>query len=328
MKAKLLVAVLALGACLAVCRADEVVGSFHRSYNVGGRVELEVETGAGAIHVTGAPGSMVTVDGTIHQSASFWGEPDPEQVRQQVKAIEANPPIDQSGSRVSIHSVRQGWGERVWMSYVITTPANTDLVAHAGSGAIEVGGIGGNADLSAGSGRLRIAELGGNLRAGTGSGSIAFDRIGGTARISAGSGSIEGNEVVGRLEATTASGHIRVRQLDAGGEIQTSSGGMDLDQVTGDLTAHASSGSITVGGVLAAQHRWDLSSSSGSIHLSLPEQTTAQVRLWTSSGGLSVNHPTSSQTTLGRHTWEGVIGRGTPTGWLTASTSSGSIHLN
>lgn len=318
----LLAAAFVLFVGVATSRADEPVGSFHRSFTVSGPVHLHVETGAGAIHVTGAPGSAVTVDGTIYQSEWLFGGADPGAAHR----LEANPPVQQAGNSISAGGDPDR-DDHLWIAYVVTTPPNTDLEAQSGSGAIEIAGLTGTADLRAGSGHIRVADLGGSLTAQTGSGGIAFDRVSGDARVHAGSGSIEGNEVGGFFSASTGSGHIRVRQLDKGGEVQTSSGGMDLDQVTGNLSAHASSGSMDIGGNLNGDHRWDLTASSGSVHLSLPADTAAQVRLHTGSGGISVAHPMRTQTSLGRHSWEGEMGQGAATASLTVNTSSGSIHI-
>lgn len=311
--------------------ADDVVGSFHRTFNVSGGVTLDVSTGSGSISIARGDGKTITVDATIRQSDGWFASPDMGRVKQ----IENNPPIEQTGNAVVIHTLRQsvdfGWGDHLSISYVITTPADTQVRAHSGSGAIDVGGITGGAELQAGSGHLQVSDVGGDLRAQTGSGRISFDRVSGDARLSTGSGSIEGNEVGGRLSASTGSGHISVRRLDHGGDLHTASGGMELDQVSGDLEARASSGTIRVGGELAGQHRWDLSTASGGIRLSLPAQTVANVRLDTGSGGIYVNHPMRTQGRIERHHWEGVLGEsggGTVTAMLEAHAASGSIHIN
>ncbi|HXR97211.1 MAG TPA: DUF4097 family beta strand repeat-containing protein [Terriglobales bacterium] len=322
-------AALWVAACPA--HADDVVGSFHRTFKVSGAVRLDVSTGSGSISIARGEGKTVMVDATIRQSDDWFASPDMGRVKQ----IENNPPVEQTGDSVVIHNLRQGvdfgWGDHLSISYVITTPANTQVRAHSGSGAIDVSGITGGADLEAGSGHLQVSDLGGNLRAETGSGRISFDRVSGDARLSTGSGSIEGNEVGGRLSASTGSGRINVRRLDNGGDVHTASGGMELDQVSGDLEARASSGTIRVGGDLVGAHRWDVSTSSGAIQLSLPSQTVADVRLDTGSGGIYVNHPVRVQGRIERHHWEGVMGDGAGgavRATLDAHAGSGSIHVN
>ncbi len=326
MKIRVLGWVACLAAVAVGARADQV-GSFHRSYTVSGPVQLRVATGSGSIRVSAAPGNSVSVDATIRNDDSgfFFGGASPDAVRR----LEDHPPITQVGNTIVIHSPR-GWANHLSVSYVITTPAATALVAHSGSGRITVEGLQRNVELGAGSGRLEVAEIGGSLRAQTGSGGIRFDKVGGEARLSTGSGSISGNEVVGPLSATSGSGHIRVERLDAGGDLHTASGGMELDSVQGDLTARAASGDIRVQGTLAGEHHWRFSTASGDITISLPQSTRARVRIQTASGGISVDHPTQRQSSWGHHTWEGVIGPpGTPpTAELAAVAASGDVRIH
>lgn len=301
-------------------------GSFHRSFNISGQVRLTVENGSGSIHVTGAPGSAVTVDGTISQGWSLFGGNNPDEIAQ----VEAHPPIEQAGNAVVIHRVNSGWVNNLSISYVITTPPDTSLEAHTGSGTIQVEGLNEAAELGAGSGRIEIDHLAGSVHAQTGSGTIEFSRVGGELRAGTGSGEIRGEEVVGRFSATTGSGGIQVGKLDAGGEIHAASGEIEVDQVRGDFTAHTASGSIRVGGVLTGDSQWNISAASGSIRILLPASTVATVRLQTASGGIRVDHPTERQASFGRHSWEGVIGSGPapPTATLIAHTASGSITVH
>jgi len=327
MRFRLFALALSASLCLfgaSACRADQT-GSFHRTFTVNGPVSLQISTGAGDVHVTGAPGSTVTVDGTIHQSWSLLGGNDPHAIRD----IENNPPVEQTGNTISIRGLHHGWNDHVWISYVITTPPNTRLDAHSGSGDINVAGLSGSAELGAGSGDLQVANLGGNLRAETGSGNISFDHIHGEARLSAGSGTIEGSDVGGHFSADTGSGDVRVQRLQQGAEVHTSSGDQELRGVSGDLSAHASSGTIRTDGQLDGAHRWNLSASSGDITISLPAQTAANVRLETSSGSMEVHHSSRSLGQLGRHVWQGVMGSASSTAAdLTIRTSSGDIRVN
>lgn len=315
----------AAGMLISLPGRAQQTGSFHRTFTVNGPVTLEVTTGSGSIQVTGTSGNTVTVDGTVHQSFDWLGGgADPAEIRQ----VENNPPITQAGNNIDIHGPRSGWNSHIWISYVIVTPANTQLEAHTGSGHIEVNALGGTSDLEAGSGDLRAANLAGSLRAQTGSGSISFDRVGGDARCDTGSGSIEGNEVAGRFSADTGSGDVQVQRLDNGGEVHTASGRQELDNVRGDLSAHAASGSIRVSGTLDGNHRWNLSAASGSIGVTLEPHTSARISLGTSSGRMVVDQPVRTQGEVGRRQWEGVLGDGPATAVLTAHTSSGSIHVH
>lgn len=320
-----------LAAGLAVVAAPALqaaqVGSFHRQLHVNGPVTLYVATGSGAIHVTGAPGSAVTIDATIHDNGGgFWfGGPDPKLIRQ----IEDHPPITQSGNTIRVERPHDSWFEHLSISYLITTPPDTELHADAGSGSVEAAGLKGNAELQTGSGHIRVDDITGSVRAGTGSGGIEFGQISGDARLTAGSGSIRGGRVGGHVYASTGSGHISLSGIGQGGEVHTASGGMDLDNVQGDLNAHSSSGSVQVGGTLGARNQWRIGAASGSIEITLPQSTFIQARLDTASGSIHVGLP-QRDSQIGRHSWSGVIGSqsGSPTALLVASAASGSITVN
>lgn len=319
-----LAAGLAAGAAPALQAAQ--VGSFHRQLQVHGGATLYVATGSGSIHVTGTPGSTVTIDATIHDSGGlFFGGTDPKVV----KELEDHPPIEQSGNVIRIERPRDSWFEHLSISYIITTPPDTELHANAGSGSIDAGGLKGNADLQTGSGHIHVDDIAGSVRAGTGSGGIDFEQIGGDARLTTGSGSIRGGRVAGHVYANSGSGHISMDSVGQGGELHTASGGMDLDQVAGDLTARSSSGDVRVTGQLGAQNQWRISAASGSIEISLPQSTFAQARLETASGSIHVGLP-QRDTQMGRHSWRGVIGNrsGTPMAQLVAQAASGSITVN
>src|SRR5438067_6980495 len=78
--------------------ADEA--TFDRTLKVSGPVDLEVVTGSGSITVrSGAPGT-ITVHGTVRSGFCIGlcgGDPEAA-----VKAIVANPPIEQSGNTVRV----------------------------------------------------------------------------------------------------------------------------------------------------------------------------------------------------------------------------------
>jgi len=321
---------LCLGLAAAVAasaQGSSTDGSFHRRFAVSGAVQLDVSTGSGAIQVTGAPGSAVVVDATIHQNMGWFGGGDPAAIQ----AVENNPPVQQSGNHIWLRQPDHGWFNSLTISYVVTTPPDTTLNAEAGSGRITVSGLRGSADVSAGSGTINLRDLGGDLRAHTGSGEIRFGRVGGNARLEAGSGDIDGDAVAGRLSASTGSGTIQVDRVDGGADVSTGSGGLEIHQASGDITARAASGDIRIGGVLAANHHWDLSASSGGVRVTLPPDTRAQVRLHASSGGIHVRSPSQRNSDDSeRRTWEGTLGPGgaSPAALLTVRTSSGSIVVN
>ena len=162
-----LVFVLAL--CTLPLLAEEA--TFDRTLNVSGPVDLEVVTGSGSITVrSGAPGT-IRVHGTVRAGfcLGFCGG-DPEAA---MKAIVANPPIEQSGNTVRIgHLGETLRHNNISISYELVAPAQTKLLSKTGSGSQEISGVAGPVEVNSGSGSLHLTDIAGQVRAHTGSGGI------------------------------------------------------------------------------------------------------------------------------------------------------------
>jgi hypothetical protein len=187
-------------------------GRFERTLNVSGPVNVEIRTRSGGIRVHTSPANTVSVVGRIR--ARGWFDADGEQ---QVKAIEANPPIRQEGATIRIgDSSDNGIPQRVSIGYEITVPDTARVDATTGSGGIRIEGPGADVHAIAGSGGIRLTGVRGPVVARVGSGGIR----------------IEGRPVAG-WDLRTGSGGIRMTvaadtpfTLDA----QVGSGGIHSDQ--------------------------------------------------------------------------------------------------
>ena len=184
---------LVLGLCALPLLAEEA--TFDRTLNVSGPVDLEVVTGSGSITVrSGAPGT-IRVHGTVRAGFcfGFCGGGDPEAA---MKAIVANPPIEQSGNTVRIgHLGETQRHNNISISYELVVPAETKLLSKTGSGHQEISGVAGPAEVTSGSGSLRLEDIAGQVRAHTGSGGITVSKLHGSVRAHTGSGSIRGEGV-------------------------------------------------------------------------------------------------------------------------------------
>lgn len=230
-------AVLALTAIPAI--ASEA--NFQRSLNVGGHVELTVSTSAGNVHITRGADSQVHIYGHVK---SGWGAGDSDQ---RVRAIAANPPIEQTGDIIQIGGHHFDL-HNISISYEIQAPANSFLQVSSGSGDLAIEGVGDNAKLTTGSGSIHASSLHGGFTLHTGSGSIFAEQTGsGDVRADTGSGNIELRAIHGGLRATTGSGSIKVAGAPAGDwYIQTGSGNVEVWPGNSGLTLNASTGSGSV----------------------------------------------------------------------------------
>ncbi len=204
------------------------IGSFDRTLNVTGAVDLEVETNSGAITVRQGSANTVRIRGIISVS-DRWNS---SAADQRGRGIAANPPIRQNGNSIRIEKLFDFADRDISISYEIETPRATRLRASTGSGAQIIESLRGPVTASTGSGSIRIANIGDEVRASTGSGGIELDGINGRVNAMTGSGGIRASGLGAELTARTGSGGVNI-QLPA-------SGGFDL-------RARAGSGRVSVG---------------------------------------------------------------------------------
>src|ERR1039457_3081663 len=78
-----------------------VAGTFDRSFQVNGAVDLEVLSRSGDITVRNGAAGTVSIHGKIHVNNSWFGL----ERKADVQAIQSNPPIRQNGNRIRIDYV-------------------------------------------------------------------------------------------------------------------------------------------------------------------------------------------------------------------------------
>jgi len=295
-------------------------GQFERTLPVNGSVNIDLTTGSGSIQVRTGGSNQVQVTG--HIKATDWFSSGSEE---RIKRIEANPPIQQSGNSIRIgHLEDPDLRHNISISYELTVPADTQLRSETGSGNQTIDGLKGIVEAQAGSGGLRIANIGSSVRASTGSGNIDIDRVQGSVRARAGSGSIHATEIAGGFEADTGSGRVTLEQTAPGTvRVGTGSGGMELHGVRGSLEARAGSGGIRADGDPSGA--WLLRTGSGTVQVKVPSSAAFDLNAHTSSGSISVNHPVTVEGSMGKKEIHGKVrGGGVP---VEVTTGSGNIEI-
>jgi hypothetical protein len=312
--------VVSLACLLPMSVAASSEGSFQRTLQVTGPVNLDLNIGSGSVNVRTGSSSEVQVTGHIKTTNWLGGNAD-----ERVKRIEANPPIQQSGNDIRIgHVDDTELLHNISISYDLVVPAETELRSHTGSGSQSVEGLQKQIEIESGSGSLKISDIGDTVRAETGSGGIEIDRVKGYVRTKAGSGSIRATDIAGGFEGRTGSGHITLEQTASGSvRANTGSGGMELRGVHGSLDARAGSGTITAEGNPTGS--WTVDSGSGNIHLKLASEAGFDLDAHTSSGSISVSQPVTVQGTMGHKELRGKVhGGGVP---VQVETGSGNIEI-
>ena len=296
------IALAAMFICIAAF-ASTPQGTFDKTIQVSGSVNLEVQTHSGDIIVRSGPAGSVSIRGKIFVSDHWLAG----NRHSEVAEIEQNPPLRQDGNSIHIDYVN---ARDISVDYEITVPADTTVRAHTGSGDQTIEGVHGNADLESGSGDMRLSQLTGEIRVQTGSGNVKARQIAGPVRGGAGSGDIEVEE--------TAAGDI---------DLHTGSGNVTVRGIQGAFRAEAGSGDIIADGTQTGG--WDIRTGSGNVHVRLPANAAFDADISTSSGTLDISAPIT-MTVQGRvqETRKHIAGKvrgGGPL--LSLRTGSGDIHI-
>jgi len=282
-----------------------VIGTFDRSFQVNGPVDLEVLTRSGDITVrTGATGT-VSIHGKIHSGGSIFGF---DLNKGGVQEVQNNPPIRQNGNSIRVDYINL---HNIAVDYEITVPEQTTVRTHSGSGDQTVEGVRGNVDLESGSGDMK------------------FDRLTGEMRFQTGSGNIRGRQVSGPIRAKAGSGDIDIEQTGAGDvEARTGSGNITINGINGGFHAEAGSGDIHGHGT--PKSMWSVRTGSGNVNLQVPSDLAFDVDVSSSSGTVNMGHPVTT-TIQGRvqESRKSVVGKvrgGGP--MISVHTGSGDIQVD
>ena len=317
-------AALGITLCLPAAGAAQAVqGSFDRTLTVAGPADLDVTTGSGDIVLRTGPAGSVHVVGRIRATNAPLGIG--RGAAERVKALEANPPITQTGAAIRIGYISdRDLSQNVSISYEITAPAECKLRSRTGSGDQQIGDVSGPVDISSGSGDLVVGAVGGQVSASTGSGDITAGGVRGSFSARTGSGSVNASSVQGEITVSTGSGDVTVTQTGSGAvKVSVASGDVRLRGVRGGLQVDSASGDITVQGTPAAA--WQVSSASGGVTLELPADAAFDLDARSSSGSIDSSHPVTMTGKIDRHSVTGQVRGGGPA--VRVHTASGSIRI-
>jgi hypothetical protein len=225
-----------------------IEGSFDKTLNVSGPIDIDLSTGSGRIEVEPGPTGQVRVQAEVRVGQWNRSRQEAERI---LERLVNNPPIEQSGTAIKIGSTDDPDLRRdVGISYHITAPKETRLHSRTGSGNQDIVGITGPITARTGSGDIVAENAGGSFEGHTGSGSVRFIQSApGDVIISTGSGNVDAALVKGALNVRTGSGSVRAAGEPTGSwDLQTGSGSvkLGLPQVGFNLDAHTGSGGITV----------------------------------------------------------------------------------
>jgi DUF4097 and DUF4098 domain-containing protein YvlB len=281
-----------------------VQGTFQRTFQVTGPVDLEVLTHSGDITVHRGPAGTVSISGKIYVGNNWLSG----SKQAEVQELEKKPPIRQTGNslRIDYPNVRN-----IAIDYDITVPSDTSVRTRSGSGDQAIEGLHSHLDLESGSGDMRLSDVNGDIHVHTGSGNVHAQDISGPFNAEAGSGDI-------RVDAK-GSGDVRVH---------TGSGNVELNDINGTLHAEAGSGDVSIGGIQTGE--WEVRTGSGNVRLRLPGQAAFDLGASTGSGRVVVDHPVTmtiqGDVQRAQRSINGKVRGGGPL--LTVHTGSGDVHID
>lgn len=302
--AKLLVAALVvLFTSTAALAWPNPQGTFDRTLQVTGPVDLEVLTHSGDVRVRAGSSGTVQIHGKIFVG-DHWllGHRDAD-----VHAIEQNPPIKQEGNNIHIDYVDM---RNISIDYEITVPADTTVRTHSGSGDQTIEGTHGNVDVQTGSGDVKLASLQGEIR------------------LQTGSGDVRAHDVSGSVKGGTGSGDVEIEEMGPGDiDMHTGSGNITARGIQGSFHGEAGSGDITAEGTQTGS--WEIRTGSGNVHVRIPSNAGFDADISTSSGSIDVGAPIE-MTVQGRvgESHKQIHGKARGGGpLLRVRTGSGDIHI-
>src|ERR1700733_14629752 len=124
-------------------------GTFDKTFQVNGPVDLEIQTHSGDITVRSGPAGTVSIHGKIFVGDHWlFGNR-----HSDVSDIEQHPPLRQDGNSIHIDYVRV---RDISIDYEITVPEDTTVRSHSGSGDQTIEGTRGRVELQTGSGDVKL----------------------------------------------------------------------------------------------------------------------------------------------------------------------------
>ncbi len=304
--------------CLSALPATE--GSFEKTLNVSGPIDLDVLAGAGNIALRTVNSPTVRIRALIRARDDYKLK-----AEEKIRYLQSHPPIEQTGNVIRIGRIdNRDYSQNVSIDYELDAPADTRLKARSGSGNVSVSGLGGPVELNSGSGNITASTIGGEVRAQTGSGNVEIDSVRGAVQANTGSGNIRALGIAGALKAKSGSGDVQVEvTAPADVDLEVGSGNLEATGVQGSLRARTGSGKLDVGGEPAGD--WNLHAGSGNINIRLKSNAAFDLYAYTSSGRVTVDHPITVTGPVRPKEMRGKVRGGGPL--IEAKTGSGDVHV-
>jgi hypothetical protein len=294
---------------------------FERTFDATGASTLDVSTLRGKIDVTAGDPGRIVVAGTVTVRVD-WNVP--ANAADLAKQVAANPPIQQDAQRITLRPPSDPAAQRaLTVSYQVRVPSNTRVTTTSDSGATTVREVSGTVSVRTQSGAIELGKLGADAEVTTGSGAVTIDGVAGGLTVKTTSSTISGRSLGGTVHVRTQSGSVETQLSGTGdADIETGSSAIRVSGAKAGVTASSRSGHITITGVPGRP--WSADSGSGALDIGIESRAAFTVEATTGSGSVNVEGA-QVQGSVTKRRVAGTVGAGGPL--VRANSRSGSIHL-
>lgn len=183
-------------------------------------------------------------------------------------------------------------------------------------------------DIGTSNGSLRLESVTGSARMHTSNGAVHVWGVTGDIDISTSNGSIDIDKFAGAADLKTSNGRVKASGVEGAFSARTSNGSIDVDIEALDkgrpLVLSSSNGSINLSLAKWQNNEVRASTSNSSINVRLPEGVEAEVKASTSNGNITTDYEVTT-TQMSKTRLSGRIGGGGAL--LDLSTTNGNIRL-
>ena len=218
--------------------------------------------------------------------------------------------LDASRSRITLREEDGRGRSSDGTEYELTVPYGTRVVMRNTSGDLEVVDVRGEVEARSTSGDVKIEGTSGRTIVESISGEVEARRLSGPVRVQSTSGGVRLDEVSGDVEAESVSGDVELKHARAA-----------------FVRLESTSGEIDFAGPLDRSGRYEFTSHSGTITLTVPGDVDAQMSVQTFSGELESDFPLTLRPGSGSRPRRFDFTLGSGGARITAESFSGDVNL-
>ena len=221
----------------------------------------------------------------------------------------------------------RGRGLEAYADITVRVPPGFDVAIRLAAGEGRASGLEAALAFKAGSARVNVSDVNGNVDVDTGSGAVTIVGVEGDVSADTGSGAISLEGIHGtRLTADTGSGRVEGRNLSLGElSVDTGSGRITMEGLrVARIDCDTGSGAVRLS-LLSDVDHMVVDTGSGSVTVDVPEDFGAQLDMDSGSGRVEVDVAAHNVTVEKRRSFRGAVGDGD--GRVEIDTGSGGISI-